>query len=345
MKILITNGHLNVGGVEKSLINLLRSIDYTKHQVDLLLFEGLGEYQEQVPAEVNIILCDLHSTYGSFVKVLKDSIGRKDFRTIVFKIILTLSNKVSNRFVGLFKYLKIAQKEYDCAIAYRIGFCTEFVAYAIKSKNKCMWWHHGEFDYDDNTVNRWKKYLREIDKIVCVSKSSKELIKPHFPEKCANMTVISNMIIRDEIYQKALKFYPYKEIEKSKVVLVSVGRFSPEKHMPDAVYAMKKLIEKGCNNLLWYLVGDGVEREKVELLIRNYGLEKYFVLVGNQENPYPYVKDADIYVHLSHVESQGIAVLEAMVLEKVCVVTKSTGIEEFVVDGVNAFVAKQTLIV
>lgn len=42
MKILITNGHLGIGGVEKSLVDLLKSIDYSKHQVDLLLFEGLG---------------------------------------------------------------------------------------------------------------------------------------------------------------------------------------------------------------------------------------------------------------------------------------------------------------
>ena len=58
-RILITNGHMKVGGVEKSLVNLLNAIDYSKYCVDLILFEGTGEYFTDIPKEVNVIICDL----------------------------------------------------------------------------------------------------------------------------------------------------------------------------------------------------------------------------------------------------------------------------------------------
>ena len=35
-KLLFINGHLNVGGVERSLVDLLRNIDYNKYDIDLL---------------------------------------------------------------------------------------------------------------------------------------------------------------------------------------------------------------------------------------------------------------------------------------------------------------------
>ena len=41
-KILFINGHLIVGGVERSLVDVLRHLDYDKYDVDLLLLEDMG---------------------------------------------------------------------------------------------------------------------------------------------------------------------------------------------------------------------------------------------------------------------------------------------------------------
>ena len=48
-KILFVNGHLNVGGIEKSLTDLLNHLDYHKYKVDLLLLEEKGDYLPQIP--------------------------------------------------------------------------------------------------------------------------------------------------------------------------------------------------------------------------------------------------------------------------------------------------------
>ena len=341
MNILIVNGHLMVGGVEKSLVDLLKSIDYSKHKVDLLLFEGYGELAAQVPEEVHVILCDLTPTYGSFFEAIKKSIANRDWRSVFLKIIFTLSSNCGVKFISLMRLLKITPGEYDCAIAYRIGICADYVGYAVKAKKKMVWWHHGEFNYEESQVNRWRKTSLKMDNIVCVSEATKTLITPHFPEKAADIVVVPNMIIQKEIIEKSQVFHPYGKADKR--ILVSVGRMSPEKHMIDAVYAMEKLVDMGYSNLIWYLIGDGSERERIEKEISDKKLDGKIVCTGTLENPYPYIADADLFVHPSYVESQGLTVLEAFALGKTCVVTRSLGVEEFVVDGKNAFLAEQSI--
>ena len=342
MKLLFVNGHLKIGGVEKSLVDLLKSIDYTKHQVDLLLFEGYGDYLSQVPAEVNIILCDMNSTYGSVIKCICQAIRKGDYKSVFMKIVLTLSSKISVKWTTLFKLLKITPNKYDCAIAYRMGMSIDYVAHVVDAKRKFAWWHHGEFDYDNQTIKRWCDNLNKIDKLVCVSEATKKMVTPYFQNVINDIEVVSNMVFVDEVRRKGAEYNPYNN-DMRDTILVSVGRMSPEKRMINTVLAMDSLKQKGYTNLKWYLVGDGEEREKIEREIQDRTLQDKIVCVGKQSNPYPYIKNADIFVHPSFVESQGITVLEAFALEIPCVITRTIGTEEFVINGKNALLAEQSV--
>lgn len=342
MNILFANGHLHVGGCEKSLVNILRSIDYQKHSVDLLLVEDLGEYKDEIPDKVRIIYFDLKRTEGSVRDVLKKAVREKDPRLALLKIAITAANKLDKRFLRYMWLPKELKKKYDCAIAYRVGMPLDLVSFAVNAEVKCALWHHGEFDYPDSETQKWNNAFRNIDHIVCVSEYTKKMISPHFPKYKEKMCVLPNMILPDEIRRDAEAFDPYKGVEQKRI-LVSVGRMSAEKHMGDTVDVMRKLKERGVENVIWYLVGDGAERRNIEEKIRAYGLQSYFCLVGSQPNPYPYIKHADIFVHPSRVESQGIGVLEAMTLEKPCVIVRSKGTEEFVKDRYNALQAEQSI--
>ena len=342
MRILIVNGHLHVGGVEKSLLNLLKTVDYSQHQVDLLLVEDLGEYYNEIPPEVRIIYFDLKPTYGSMKNVLLQAIREKNFALAYQKIILTLANKISKRCLPGLIIPKEIQKSYDCAIAYRVGMPLDLVSYVIDAKIKCAWWHHGAFDYSNKEVCAWNYAFNYIDHIVCVSNASRKMIEPFFQGMRSKMCVIPNMIIPEEIQKMANEFNPYENIIGARI-LVSVGRLSVEKHMADAIDAMRQLLLKGYDNVIWYLLGDGPEREVIEHRIQAYELQNRIRLIGSQANPYPYIKNADVFVHPSWIESQGICVLEAMALRKVCVVVRSEGTDEFVVDNYNAIQSEQTI--
>ena len=53
---------MNPGGAEKSLLDILKHIDYSKYHVELLLLEEFGDYTDEIPKEVEVRLFDLHNT-------------------------------------------------------------------------------------------------------------------------------------------------------------------------------------------------------------------------------------------------------------------------------------------
>ena len=117
-------------------------------------------------------------------------------------------------------------------------------------------------------------------------------------------------------------------------MLCSVGRFSPEKNMAICPEIGKKLQEKGVD-FVWYLIGDGDQLDEVKAEVVKLGLDDLFVFTGQITSPYPYVAAADIFIHPSLVESQGIAILEAMALRTPVVVVNSGGPREYIKPGEN----------
>ena len=61
-----------------------------------------------------------------------------------------------------------------------------------------------------------------------------------------------------------------------------------------------------------YLIGDGPQREMLIKLTKDFGLEKYVTFLGNQRNPFKYLKEMDLFYLSSRYEGQGMVILEAM---------------------------------
>ena len=83
--ILFINGHLEAGGCERSLTDVLKNINYDKYEVDLLLLERRGDYLEEIPQEVNIKLYSLDNAFGSLIPCLKQAIKRKKGKSFFFR--------------------------------------------------------------------------------------------------------------------------------------------------------------------------------------------------------------------------------------------------------------------
>jgi glycosyltransferase involved in cell wall biosynthesis len=340
-KILIVNGHLNVGGVERSLIDVLKSFNYNTYEVDLVLLDGLGDYIDEVPKEVNIILYDLTKTFGTFGNYIIESVKKRDWFGLCFRIIFSLQKILGIRALSLAKPLFKINKKYDCAIAYRVGICTDFVGYIVNSKKKVTWWHHGTFDYPDKLTKRWTKVYKKFNKIIAVSNCSKEMLLSNIHGINKKTITISNMINVEQIQIKSNEKTIFYDNFDQNITLVSVGRLSPEKGMVNCVHACKMLVENGYN-LKWYLIGEGPERRDIERCIRNYKLEGNIFLLGTIPNPYPYIKNANLYVHPSLVESLSITVLEALAINTPVVVAKSMGPMEFIHHKENGLLVEPT---
>jgi glycosyltransferase involved in cell wall biosynthesis len=339
--ILFVNGHLNVGGVENSLINVLKSIDYHDYEVDLVLFEELGDYADQVPKEVNIIFFDLSKIYGPIIKCLIDNIKKRNWFALFLRLIFFLEKIIGIKALFLAKPLFKLDKNYDCAIAYRLGICTDFVGYIINSKKKVTWWHHGSYDYPEKLTNRLIEVFKRFDKIIAVSESTKVMLSSNIHGIHNKIITIPNIINVKEIQHKANEETLYDIIDKENIILLSVGRLSPEKGMINCIHACKKLVDNGYK-VKWYLIGEGAERGEIEAAIKEYSLENNINLLGAISNPYPYIRNAHIYVHPSLVESLSITVLEALALNTPVTVAKSMGPLEFIRHKENGFLVEPT---
>ena len=333
-KILFINGHLNAGGVERSLVDILKHMDYTKYAVDLLLLEDIGDYASELPPEVNVLFRDLHNTYGGFALSVRRCIAACDWMCLRLRMLFLLRKILGSRALKPVAALLLGEHYYDCVIGFRPGICADLAGYSVKAKRRITWWHHGEF-YVDRVA--YGAMCSRMDAVAVVSRACREMLQDHLPELADKLICVPNMLDASAILQK-VEHTPYA---KNNLCIVSVGRFAPEKHFENIVPAAKALQAMNLA-FMWHIVGDGSERARVEILITENGLKDHVILEGSKTNPYPYMKYADLFVHPSYIESQGLTVLEAMALGVPCVVTKSRGPCEFIVDGVNGLLTEQS---
>lgn len=329
-RILFINGHLNTGGVERSLVDVLRHIDYTKHEIDLLLLQGKGDYEREIPKEVFIHAYDITEAYGPLVSTIAQNTIKGKWFLIIYRLIIQI---LGIKFLSLL--IPSLRKRYDTAIAYRCGICTDILVEVVKSGNKISWWHHGEMNLNESEKEHLYTDYRKIKHIIAVSESSATLVKQNFPEVKDKVCVIPNMVCSNTIQHKALEqckitFESYSDTFH----IVSVGRLSPEKNMKFCVTIAKTLKEKSIP-FEWVLVGNGEEYDSINQMILENNLEKELRLVGALTNPYSLIQSADLLFHPSLVESQGLTILEAMALGTPVVCVKSAGPAEFIQNGKN----------
>lgn len=108
-----------------------------------------------------------------------------------------------------------------------------------------------------------------------------------------------------------------------------------------AVEAAAQLKKKGLD-FVWYFVGDGSERERIELLIEKRGLEDNVKILGMKPNPYPYMAMADVYVQTSSFEGFGLTLNEARILHRPVVSTNFPVVYNQIRDGENGLIAEMT---
>lgn len=335
-KLLFINGHLDTGGVEKALLDILTHLDYEKYEVDLLLTERPGDYADQLPPQVNILLRSIEGTYGSLPKVMLQCMKKRDWFSFRMRLIFQVMKVLGQKWVRLAEKMLTGGKHYDCVIGFRPGFCTQIAALVADADRRITWWHHGEINVEPKSYLETAGYC---DRVVVVSDACRQMLADAVPLLADKIVTVHNMLDVQAVQRKAACVDPYPS--KELLHIVSVGRLASEKHFENAISAARYLKDRGCP-FQWHLVGDGALRDWLKQQAADADVADCFIFEGNQVNPYPYVKHADLFVHPSYVESFGIVVTEALALGVPCVVTESAGIRDFLVDGRNAVLTAQT---
>ena len=334
-KILFINGHLNAGGVERSLIDVITHMDYDSYDIDLLLLESYGDYISEIPEEVNVFLYPVAQASGPFIPSLFKFLIKGNFFLFFMRIIVFMESIFGEKILVLSRplFTKVSSS-YNTIISYRSDISTAMGAYVFKAKHKISWWHHGEKNFSGERQMVLSEQYKRMSYIVAVSTFTANMLRKEFPMISSKLVVIPNMICEDDLKTKAES--PIKIPKTDTFNIVTVGRMSPEKNMMLCIKTALKLKEKHIH-FHWNIIGSGQEFEKVSAQIGQNKLENHITLIGTLANPYPYIKKAHLLFHPSLVESQGLTILEAMALETPVICVKSEGPKEFIQDGINGF--------
>ncbi len=333
---------LSGGGAEKSLITLLGLIDYSRYDVDLFLFRREGLFLPNVPQEANIIDGgEGYSSYdGEAFVYIKKCIKNFHFHAAFNRVVYSRAVANGNRktvWNCLKKALPKIKKHYDVAIGYLEGNANYYCVDCVDADIKIGYIHN---DYSklgpDKDFDR--PFFEKLDKLVSVSPECSDVLKRTFPDMAEKIFTVENISSPQALRQLAVGT-PEEYAGVDCKILLTVGRFSPQKGYDTAVEAAKILKGNGVA-FRWYAIGKGELKAGIEEKINRYGLQENFVLLGERSNPYPYINNCDIYVQPSNFEGKSIAIDESKAFAKPIVATKFSTVFDQLTDGETALLAE-----
>lgn len=337
---------LDCAGAEKSLVTLLSLLDYSNLSVDLMLFGHGGALEELLPKEVNILRPLKYTEFAGLdlKKSLKYSVINQDFNMFTSRMKYSLGirkKKYSNAQKARIFWQNVSDvieqnpKEYDIAISYAQGIPTFYVAEKVKAKKKFAW-VNVSYRLDPIEKEFQEKYYDQYNKIVAVSNTTKEILLETFPDYSQKIDVIYDINNPDLITKMADLGESYED-DFDGIRILTIGRLAHQKGYDVALETCKKLKEKRIK-FRWYALGKGPLKKEIEDYIKSNDLSKYFVLLGVKANPYPYIKNADIYVQTSRFEGFGIAIAEARMLNIPVVTTRFDAVYSQMLEDKNGLV-------
>lgn len=320
--ILIVVDNLVVGGVTKVLANMLNSLDYEKFNIDLLILHYNKTMDVNIPKSVKIIKGNYFFSVldEPIQKLIKEKNIFKIFHKFVFALLI--KTNLIKFFIKYYSKKHITEK-YDIAIGFCDGFSHLYTAYS-NIPYKIAWLHSDikVMNYSSRYIKVIKKALKKINITVSVSDEVGLAYKEIYNiEK--NLT-IPNLIDDINIIEKS-KAKIDLEYSKDTINIVSVGRLDYSKNYEMLAQTHKKLLDDGYN-ICTYIVGDGVQKSALQNLIANLHIEDSFILLGQKQNPYPYIKNADLFALSSRYEGLPTVILEALCLHVPCISTNVAGV-------------------
>lgn len=350
-----TLGH---AGAETALLELLRRLDPAEYEVYLYVLMGQGEMVRELPGYVKL----LNTRYDD--SSVLSSAGKRRLQGKVLRALfsrgtfLRLAPYMAAQLFGMLRRGRILPDKllwramsdggerfdmrFDLAVAYLEGGATYYVAEHVDAERKAAFVHvdYGQAGYT-RALDRGC-YLK-YDRIFAVSDEVKNAFLGVYPECGEAVEVFHNLLDAEAIRRKAgLEEAPrFFQDGFDGMRILSVGRLTAQKAFEVSIQAMKLLKERG-ERVRWYVLGDGDQRRLLEEQVRQFGLEEDFLMPGAVDNPYPYMAQADIYVHASRFEGKSIAIQEAQILGKAILVSDCSGNREQVTDGVDGRMCELT---
>lgn len=345
-KLLFMCINMNIGGTEKALLTMLNEIDDSKYDITLLMLEEYGGFLNEIPSFVKVKYVDEYKSIKPFVneppkilikRLIKNKAYLTGLSTLLNYSISKITKNISYYYKYILKNIKGIDEEYDLAVAYAgpMDFITYFVLNKIKAKKKVQWIH---FDINKIGFNRKfaKRNYKRFDKIFVVSEEGKEKLINLIPALNNKVEAFFNIISCNLIENMSKNEKSFDDLFDG-VRILTVGRLSKEKGQELTINVLARLKNEGYK-VRWYCIGDGPEKYNYRNRIKRLDIENDYILLGSKLNPYPFMKDCDIYVQPSKHEGYCITLGEARCFDNPIVTTNFTGANEQIKNEVTGLV-------
>ena len=317
IKVLFRHRSMEMGGVEKVLLSMLRNLDQSKFELKVNVNLHQGELRDEIPP-------DIPTTFLAR--------GKEDFskNPLLNKLQLAL-RALKLRIFRLFPAIPdrwIIKNDADVEIA------TGYTMYAdvlnsSNKKSKKIAWLHSDLSLDGFAPIRSTilQQLQQFDFVIYGSQQISDVMHSVFPEvKIKKSEVVLNAIDVQELREKAAQ---NNAIRLKKPNFISVGRLHYRKGYRTLLEAHAALLKRGYHHFL-YIVGDGEDRDLLKEKINELKIGDTCILLGTLVNPYPLIRAADFYVMPSESEGWPLIIAETLLLRKKIVATAVGGVPEMI---------------
>jgi len=298
---------LDAGGAEKVTINILKEMDRTNYEIKLVVFNSNGPLKKSIPKDIDVVVVTAKRLRYALLGISKllvkfkpdyifSTIGHLNLAMIFLKTFLRLKSKL---------------------IVREASTPSRYLGQLKKSK---------AFIY----VQLYKKLYPKADIIVAQCDSMKNDLVEKMGISESKIVRIYNPVNIEEIHKKSEIYYP-KEYMDDYINIVSVGRLVEAKGFDILIKSFKLLTDKHKEKMRLFIIGEGHLKDSLEELTNDLDLKNSISFLGFVENPYPYIKNADLFVLSSRWEGFPNTVLEALACgQKVVATDCESGPKEIV---------------
>lgn len=297
---------LGKGGAERILVNIANKIsqDYAdKYCVMIALAQKEGYYVDLVNPRVSIIDLNTKRVSKSVLLLIK---------------LIRRYHKDNLHFISFLGYANIF-----AIIAAYLSLCRSKVDLIVSERNHIPW---GSGIKCTIVYLLQKVLYRKCNSIITIGDSISEEIEKKLHVAPQKLHTIYNPLTLGKISK-----LPDSSFDKNICNIITAGRLIPVKDFPLLIKAFA-IINSKIQSKLWIL-GEGPEKEHLELETKTLGIQEHVKMCGFVDNPISYFQNADVYVCSSISEGFANVVLEAMAAGTRIVTMSCGGPDEILENG------------
>lgn len=284
---------LGGGGAEQQLLRVANALNPREFDVSVAVVRRGGAYEDRLNSEIPLIPLTpfdvaSSSTIGSIaaLRPLRKLLDRQRPDVLVpFHTTMILLAWLAGRF---FENVSI------------VGSVQNNLSHEADESDAVTWC----------ITHAAARVLNRLDAVIALSHGVADDLRSNWQVGSRRMSVVHNAGFDHLTRSMSEAPLPVGVAKTHRYTIAACGRLSRQKGYPVLLRAFARVVSQ--HDCALWIVGDGPDRRALEDLSRELGIRKHVTFFGYRTNPYPFMRQADVFVLSSLYEGFGNVITEAM---------------------------------